>query len=86
MTDMFFCSFGEIFNGTGWFQGSFEGHLGRRRGRGPWERWKRRTRQDEGKERIWRDELSKVDGADSSEDKGRSQGIDGDGGFDVGGF
>ena len=40
----------------------------------------------EGKERIWRDELSKVDGADSSVDKGRSQGIDGDGGFDVGGF
>ena len=40
----------------------------------------------EGKERIWRDELTKVDGADSSVDKGRSQGIDGDGGFGVGGF
>ena len=31
----------------------------------------------EGKERIWRGELTKVDGADSSVDNGRSQGYGG---------
>ena len=43
---VFFC-FGEVFGCTGWFQRRFERYSGRRRGRGPWDRWKRRTRQEQ---------------------------------------
>ena len=44
---MAFGSLGAVFGGIGWFQIRFEGYSGRRRGRGPWDRWKRRTRQEQ---------------------------------------